>query len=497
MLSIEGGRSCLYQWDVDQRLQVDHPEVTEVHFSNSSAQSALICEVYEEDGVRYANIPNILLQEPFALRAHGCCEECVRVELIIRVVSRAKPADYVYTETEVRSFETLMHRAEEAVQVAEETLAGLYREFSVSGQAAICHPAEGSPLHVISRIEAVQSGSGEASPDNVRPISGWDNVNLWCGGINLINPSELETGGVQSNGVQLNGMVARKRTPFIYLDSGTYSITTKGEIYAGAVHKYSDANMSNWISKATIEQYGGTKTTITFTLEEACYIRVVFTSFDDQKITDDMIIEASPLLCKTHQTLTAQLPETIYGGEYDWTTGLLTVDKLCIIYDGSEDWIMGTSTAGLTTFHIGSKYDSRMAKIKQQSNYDNYKFITSHFNWVRYYAPEKPEHSAFMVDSSTGRTMYIVNSAWSTEEDCAAYLAAQAAAGTPLTCVFDLGEPYTIQLTPQEILALSGVNTLFSDTGDTEVSGRMDPRRVISSLEERIAALEAATINNV
>lgn len=123
MISIEGGRSCLYQWDINQRLRVDHPDVTEVHFSNTRTQPALICEVYEEDGARYANIPNILLQQPLSLLAHGCCGECVHAELIIRVVARAKPADYVYTETELLSFEKLMHRAEEAVRVAEASVA--------------------------------------------------------------------------------------------------------------------------------------------------------------------------------------------------------------------------------------------------------------------------------------------------------------------------------------------------------------------------------------
>ena len=51
-------------------------------------------------------------------------------------------------------------------------------------------------------------------------------------------------------------------------------------------------------------------------------------------------------------------------------------------------------------------------------------------------------------------------------------------------------EPITIQLTPQEVLALSGTNTLYTDTGDTTVSGREDPLTVIQRLSERIAALE-------
>lgn len=53
----------------------------------------------------------------------------------------------------------------------------------------------------------------------------------------------------------------------------------------------------------------------------------------------------------------------------------------------------------------------------------------------------------------------------------------------------ELTEPYTVQLTPQKILALSGVNTLYSDTGDTEVKGKADPVAVIEKLTNAIIAL--------
>lgn len=119
MLTVYGDRPHFYQWDLNQRLIVDNPDVIEVHFSNTRVKPAPICEVYEEAGVRYANVPNILLQQPLAIMAHGCCAECVRDELIIRVVGRTKPADYIYTETEIRSFESLQKRVEDVADRAE------------------------------------------------------------------------------------------------------------------------------------------------------------------------------------------------------------------------------------------------------------------------------------------------------------------------------------------------------------------------------------------
>ena len=49
-------------------------------------------------------------------------------------------------------------------------------EFSVSGNPVICHPVEGYPLSVVVTLEPKQAGSGDPSPENVRPISGYDSV---------------------------------------------------------------------------------------------------------------------------------------------------------------------------------------------------------------------------------------------------------------------------------------------------------------------------------
>ncbi|OUN23673.1 hypothetical protein B5G34_00835 [Flavonifractor sp. An82] len=61
--------------------------------------------------------------------------------------------------------------------------------------------------------------------------------------------------------------------------------------------------------------------------------------------------------------------------------------------------------------------------------------------------------------------------------------------------VYKIENPITIQLTPQEIIALSGTNTIYTDTGDTTVSGRADPNTIIQQLATRIAALEGAATN--
>ena len=55
--------------------------------------------------------------------------------------------------------------------------------------------------------------------------------------------------------------------------------------------------------------------------------------------------------------------------------------------------------------------------------------------------------------------------------------------------VYELAEPYTIQLTPQQITALSGVNTIYTDADGVVVTGAEDPKHTITELKNAIISL--------
>ena len=50
--------------------------------------------------------------------------------------------------------------------------------FSVSGNPVTCHPVEDYPLSAVVTLKPKQAGSGDPSPENVRPISGYDSVTV-------------------------------------------------------------------------------------------------------------------------------------------------------------------------------------------------------------------------------------------------------------------------------------------------------------------------------
>ena len=55
--------------------------------------------------------------------------------------------------------------------------------------------------------------------------------------------------------------------------------------------------------------------------------------------------------------------------------------------------------------------------------------------------------------------------------------------------VYKLAEPITIQLSPQQIAALSGVNTIYTDADGVVVTGAEDPKHTITELKNAIISL--------
>ena len=114
MLKIYGDREYFYQWDLNQKLVVAEPSVKEVHFANYFMDEALVVEVKEG----LVEVPNIMLQQNLEIKAYGYCGDCHTLfEKTFEVKYKMKPADYVYTETEVKSYALLDKR----IKALEET----------------------------------------------------------------------------------------------------------------------------------------------------------------------------------------------------------------------------------------------------------------------------------------------------------------------------------------------------------------------------------------
>ena len=111
MFKILDGRDELFQWDINRQIIVSDASIDAVHYSNRTDNSALVVEVKEKNGLRVADIPNILLQESWDINVYGYCDGYYTKQAArIKVNPRTKPESYIYTETEVLNYNTVMEK---------------------------------------------------------------------------------------------------------------------------------------------------------------------------------------------------------------------------------------------------------------------------------------------------------------------------------------------------------------------------------------------------
>lgn len=171
------------------------------------------------------------------------------------------------------------------------------------------------------------------------------------------------------------------------------------------------------------------------------------------------------------------LPETIYGGTVDAVTGVGSEEWAFVEFDGTENWEMNSNNIVL--------YNA----VSAPANTNPGTGYCSHFPFAYNYGGD----NIFISVS----TIYlgVVLSAKYDIASWKSYLAAQAAAGTPVQVAYRLADPVLIQATGGQVIpALPGKNTLLTDGDSLTVSGRSDPTAYIQQqISDAITAAVAIT----
>ncbi len=109
MLTLNDGRSELWQWDTGRKLTVD-AECSQVHFSNKVFGRSVDVDVENEE----AAIPDVLLQSEKDICAWafvGTAENgYTKISKVFKVNKRNKPADYVFTPTDQTTLEEIKEK---------------------------------------------------------------------------------------------------------------------------------------------------------------------------------------------------------------------------------------------------------------------------------------------------------------------------------------------------------------------------------------------------
>lgn len=153
IFTLADGRRAFHQWDTGRQLIVHDPTCTEVHFCNSSSDCSLVCEVFDLDGQRVVNVPNILLQSALPITAFAFVDEgeggYTRRAVVFAVRARTKPEAYVYTETEVLNYSSLVSRIDQIERngVSDEQIATAVEKY-----------LEENPIDGLPEVSAVDEG---------------------------------------------------------------------------------------------------------------------------------------------------------------------------------------------------------------------------------------------------------------------------------------------------------------------------------------------------
>lgn len=131
MFRIYDGRKEFFQWDLDRKLIVDDDNITEVHFCNRTTDCALPVRTYREGDWTVVNVPNLILQESFRINVYAYDGEYTKHAARFEVVPRSKPDTYVYTETEIKTWDELCERIDQIEQngISDATIAAAVQKY--------------------------------------------------------------------------------------------------------------------------------------------------------------------------------------------------------------------------------------------------------------------------------------------------------------------------------------------------------------------------------
>lgn len=335
------------------------------------------------------------------------------------------------------------------------------------GVVAVSDAAPLDAEDVLVNIEPVQSGSGNPSPDNVRPIAGWTGAKVTRCGKNMFDPASTSKEWVSPTNVitTINGAksmrIKAKGGDWITLSNKLAS--TSSNVLLIACLGESDVVLSR-----NVVASGETSITKQAPVGTVCAI-VAFYSWvsaeDAQLEFGSTVTEYEPYAGETYSITFPSEAGTVYGGTLDVTTGTLTVDRAIFINSGNGGWIKSATTS-IDRFVI----DTGIPGVNSDD------IISNEFNHGL------TGNNTFYIDllGVKGAVRVIVNYTQygtTTLEGFKAFLNEN-----PVQFLIKLATPVTYQLDPVAVALLRGNNTLWADTGDTTLAYRQDVGLLLEAL---------------
>lgn len=366
----------------------------------------------------------------------------------------------------------------------------------------------GSLRRLAVRGETIETGTGDKGPDNPYAVDGVTPTKIMVSGGNLIgieNPYHIEAtvtsygGTVQryNNGVTLSATGAISQTyaaeRYWYpIAPGTYTLRAKMDTTDTG---YTPLLMTSYGETLTGGRSGlGSMTTsgsMTITIPKSGYFGMYLMLTGDSASTAARTVRYYDIQLEPGNTVTDYEPytgatvtlstlEPLYGDgtvsdEYDAATGIETRRWKRKELDGTENWITRGSGADVYGYQLSGFFDGLSANgVCTHFPYTNN--ATSGINVV------------CIGSSSSYPTLSLYIDTISTVDGLKSWLAAQKAAGTPVTVVYQLAEPVVTQRDPARVIPPAPVCNVYADQGDVDVTYNRDINIVLSQMQAAIIA---------
>ena len=351
------------------------------------------------------------------------------------------------------------------------------------------------PMSVKSYIEPVQEGSGDPSPENKRPIHGVTKLTAYKCGKNLINlPSYTAK--------VYNSVLPRAEYEALYasleaLPSGQYR--TSGSL---SVQLRIDYQGGGNVTFRSNSQSGEVKQGKISTVR--LYVGAYGDSFPQTVTNVQLEVGSTPTPYELYsgETYSQPLPEEVFGGVYNWDTGELTKTAYPFKITNSNRllcWGVNRTTPGVTGFYVFFR-DLLGGQIPPWLIASDALPVACDWLIPDKYDAILGKKANKCTISVGGDSSYIAISVANeligvsaeTSADAAIEVMKQYLSAHPLTVIAKCSPILVSTLDKATILAQSGTTTVYSNSGDTEVTARKDPAAERKTLEERLAALEKA-----
>ena len=328
-----------------------------------------------------------------------------------------------------------------------------------------------------------EQADGTPSPTNILPITGRSSAKLVRCGKNMCDMCAMTatSGAVLEYAddalriyTSVNKEYAGARSPVMTLRAGIkYTLSAKvTNITAGTLRiGVRNAATNAFLSGSSIQFSATGSKHITFTVSEdvEAYVSPLVTwssaTAGDATFANIQLEpgdNATAYERYSGDTYEVDFGGNIYSGRLDWASGRFAADRGLVSFDGTENWKYYSAATYPYWYYDFADYGTAINDRVQCSHFKRLS-IASTTNNIGVNIWNTTATNACRIGVRPGLAAVTDLATWKE------YLAAQAAAGTPVQVAYELTEPETVQLEACPVWAVEGLNTVIADGIDGRI----------------------------